>query len=98
MKIYIAGKITGNNKAAEQFEKAEVKLRLEGHETINPFEIGNQCLPALTHEEYMHISFALIDVADAAYFLSNWRESPGACMEYGYTIAKRKAVYFEEEA
>ena len=36
MKIYIAGKITGNPNYKEQFAAAEKKLKAEGHQVINP--------------------------------------------------------------
>lgn len=97
MRIYIAGKITGDPNAKRNFEAAQAELQKSGHEPISPYKVG-ESLPELEHEEYMHISFALIDISEAVYFLANWKQSPGACMEYGYAIAKGKALYFQEEA
>ena len=97
MRIYIAGKITGNPDAKRRFAAAEELLQAEGHETINPYKLG-EVLPEMDHGEILHICFSIIDTADAVFFQRNWKESPGACMEYGYAIAKGKAVYFEEEA
>lgn len=94
MKVYISGKITGYPEAKKRFEDAEIQLQLQGHQTINPHQIGSM-LPELLHSEYMEVSFALIDAAEAVFFLSNWKESPGACMEYGYTKAKGKKILFE---
>lgn len=96
MRIYIAGKITGNPEAGEAFENAETRLRMEGpNEIINPYKIGEK-LPQMKHEDYMHVSFALIDIAETVYFLENWKDSQGACMEYGYALAEGKKIIFEE--
>lgn len=96
MRIYIAGKITGDPNAKRNFEAAQAELQRAGHQTINPQAVGS-LLPELEHGEYMHISFSLIDISEAVFFLDNWKQSPGACMEYGYAIAKEKALYFQEE-
>lgn len=32
----------------------------------------------------------------AVYFLSNWKESKGACMEYDYAFEQNKGLMFEE--
>ena len=94
MRVYIAGKITDCEEAKQRFEAAAAWLQNQGCDVISPYAIGT-ILPVLEHEDYMHISFALIDVADAVYFLGNWRESCGASQEMGYAIAKGKKLYFE---
>ncbi len=96
MKIYISGPITNVLDYKEKFDEAEKHLK-EKHpnaEIINPTMI---VLPAsCTHEDYMNIDFMLLDLADAIYMLKGWDLSKGACMEYGYAIAKDLIVLKEE--
>lgn len=88
MKIYISGAITSNPNYKEDFERAEDYLQREypSAEIINPTMI---VLPeSCTHEDYMKIDFMLLDLCDAIYMMQGWDLSKGACMEYGYAIAK----------
>lgn len=88
MKIYIAGKITGEPNFKELFGKAKEKLQNEGNIVLNPAE-----LPAgLEYEEYMGICFAMIDVADEVHLLHNWQDSSGAVRESLYAECKLKVV------
>ena len=69
--IYIAGKITGYPQYKEKFQRAEETLKGWGYVVLNP-----AVLPAgLTQEEYMHICYAMIDVAETVFFLNNWQIS-----------------------
>ena len=87
-KIYIAGKITGEQNFKQIFEKKENELKEQGHIVLNPAK-----LPAgLEYEEYMGICFAMIDVADEVHFLHNWQDSSGAIRESLYAECKLKAV------
>ena len=80
MKIYIAGKITGDCEYREKFERAAELLRREGHVVLNP-----AVLPAgLSDADYMRICIAMIDVADRVALLPGWRESHGAQLERKY--------------
>ena len=92
MKVYIAGKITGNPDYKQQFAEVEKKLREKGHTTMNPAVLPD----GFDHHEYMQICFSMIDVCDAVYFLSNWRDSKGATMEYNYAFGAGKGIMFEE--
>ena len=49
-----------------------------------------------THEDYMKISFALLDMCKTIYMLDGWKDSCGACQEYGYALAKGYSILFEE--
>lgn len=94
--IYISGKITGNADAEETFRAAEEYLKDRYHEpVINPFKVNAQ-LPKLEHAEYMHMSFAMLDLCNKVYFLSSWKDSCGASQEMGYAVAKKKILLFEE--
>ena len=78
--IYIAGPITGVDKYWEAFEKAEDELMAQGYITISPTRLPK----GMTAEQYMMISFATINQADAVYFLPDWQFSKGACLEREY--------------
>lgn len=94
MRIYIAGKITGDEDYGEKFAKAEDRLVEEmGYEVINPacLQLPDSC----KWEDYMRLTLAMVDLSDAVYLLPDWKESPGACIEYGYALAKGKSI--EEE-
>lgn len=77
MKIYISGAITNNHNYKEDFERAEDYLQREypSADIINP-ALVNSCLPkSTTHEEYMRMSFCMLDMADSIYMLSNYENS-----------------------
>ena len=90
MRVYISGKITGLYNFKEVFKQAEQKLIQDGYEPINPtmVELPISC----TWDDYMSVDLNLLDLADAIYMLSNSKDSKGACMEYGYALAKDKVI------
>ena len=93
MKVYISGKITGLFDYKEKFKKAEDKLINMGHAVLNP-----AIAPAgLKYDEYMHISYAMIDCSDCLYVLNNWKDSKGANLEIEYANKLNKLIFFEEE-
>lgn len=80
MKIYIAGKITGDPGYLDKFrEEAEKQERL-GHIVLNPAELPE----GMSKAEYMRICFAMIDCADTVFLLPGWQGSPGARLEQAY--------------
>ena len=96
MRIYISGPITGVLDFKEKFDNAEKHLKetYPNAEIINPTMI---VLPeSCKHEDYMRIDFMLLDLADVIYMLKGWEWSKGACMEYGYAVAKDKMILKEE--
>lgn len=91
MKVYISGKITGLEGYKEMFGEAEAMLLGEGYVVMNP-----SVLPfGFDYDDYMHISYAMIDVCDAVYFLRNWKDSKGAILEYRYAVKKGKKIIFQ---
>lgn len=95
MKIYIAGKISGLNRddVIKKFEAAQKSLVAKGHQVFIP-----SVLPAyeeVSHEDYLHICYAMIDICDAVYMLSDWQQSEGARLEYEYAIDNNKQIIFQ---
>jgi len=91
MKIYISGKITGDPNYREKFTKAQKYLESKGHVVLNPAELPE----GMEYEDYMHIGFAMIDVADAICMLCGWGESDGAVRENLYAKAKQKSILLQ---
>ena len=80
MKVYIAGKITGDPGYRDKFAAAEIQLGWQGHTVLNPAELPS----GMSREDYMRICFAMIDVADAVVFLPDAADSAGARLERAY--------------
>lgn len=76
MKVYIAGKITGDPGYRDKFAAAEIQLYWEGHTVLNPAELPRGMKPA----DYMRICFAMIDVADVVVFLPDAKDSAGRAL------------------
>lgn len=94
MKVYIAGKITGDdyNKVSDKFLAADIHLSVAGHLVMRP-----TCLPfGFSHKDYMHICYAMIDVCDAVYFLNDWKMSKGARDEHQYAKKNHKVIYYQK--
>lgn len=94
MKIYIAGKITGDPEYKSKFLLKEVELSFAGHTAINPALMPNGLEP----KDYMRLSFAMIDSADAVYFMSDHKESRGASLEKAYCEYIGKPMFFDLHA
>lgn len=96
MRVYISGKITGNEYFKTDFQRGETEIikRLGNVEIINPARVNAE-LPPLTHEEYMRFSFMEMDLCETVFMLKNWRESCGASQEHGYAIAKGMKIIYE---
>lgn len=90
--VYIAGKITGDTGYKEKFDAVEKELLSRGWRVLNPAK-----LPELPYEQYYPINCAMIDGADAVYFLRDWTESPGAVKEFCYARRRDIEILFERE-
>ena len=90
-KVYIAGKITGADGYKEKFEHAKDILNRLGYAVLSPADLPG----GMTAADYMRICFAMIDTADTVVFLPDYKESPGAMLEYQYCgyIGKPMILY-----
>ena len=80
MKVYIAGKITGNPNYREEFAAAERKVRALGDIPLNPAVLPE----GLEKADYMRICLAMLDSADAIAPLRSWTHSDGAAIEMSF--------------
>lgn len=81
MKIYIAGKITGDPDYRAKFADAQRQIEAQGHIVLNPATLTDGMEP----KDYMRICFAMIDVADEVWFLPDFLFSIGAHIENTYS-------------
>ncbi len=97
MKIYIAGKVTGENESDVQnkFFSAKIPLIKQGHKVMSPAVLTTNA--GFEHGEYIHICYAMIDVCDAIYMLSDWQKSKGARMELQYACDHQKEIMYQDE-
>lgn len=94
-KIYIAGKITGDEGYRVKFRRAAETVRGMGCIPLNPAEQPE----GMAAQDYMRVCFAMIDIADAVLFLPDWRGSPGAMLEKAYCeYIKKPHVFAAGEA
>jgi hypothetical protein len=95
LKIYIAGKITGEPLAEcrSKFEKAEQQLRRIGAAPVNPFKLG---IPThFTFEESKPFNFKALRHCTAMFMLNDYTSSPGAMAELDEAQRLKLDIYYE---
>lgn len=97
MTVYLAGKITGLDRAAtlEKFNRAARTLTDMGFDVLVPTVLP--VLDSLSHRDYLHICYAMIDVCDAIVLLPDWEQSAGAKMEREYGRRHNKKIMYYSE-
>lgn len=97
MKVYVAGKITGldRSEAVAKFERAGKTLEGMGFSVLVPTVLP--LVDGMSHADYMHVCLAMIDICDAAVFLPDWEDSPGAREEMDYAKRLGKKIYFWQD-
>lgn len=95
MKIYISGAISGTTDFMERFAKAEKELTEKGYSVVNPAKVNAQLPIDTGYEEYMKMSFCMLDMCDGIYMLKGWSKSCGANRELGYALAKDMIIMYE---
>ena len=91
MKLYLSGAITGTDDYMYRFSMAEKSLEVE-HTIINPAKVNAQLPSDTNYEDYMKMSFCMLDMCDGIYLLKGWEKSSGSNRELGYAMAKGKII------
>ena len=101
MKIYISGKITGlqPEEAKKNFTEVAGILEENGHETVNPMLVS-EAAQGMSWETYMGIAYAILhdESIDAVYMMWDWKNSMGACIEWGWAQAAGIPVLYQNPA
>lgn len=79
MKIYIAGKITGDPNYKVKFDDVEAVLVNKGHSVMNPARLGSY--EEFSWDDYMEVASAMQKVCEATVLLPDWQHSRGAQIE-----------------
>lgn len=95
MKIYISGAITGTDNYIERFAKAEKELTEQGYSVVNPAKVNAQLPEDTTYEEYMAMSFAMLDICDSVFMLDGWEKSKGAKMEFERAVKNGLNIIYQ---
>lgn len=100
LKIYISGKITGEETETckRKFAAMDSKLKKMGVRTvINPMNIG---IPvSWTWEEAMDLCMRILkEKANTIVMLNDWSTSKGAKEEYEYAAKHDYHIFYEDEA
>jgi hypothetical protein len=80
LKIYIAGKISGDKEYRAKFAIAETQLEQRGYEIFNPAE-QIKLEKGATWEAYMKVALLNMICCDGVALLSDWEDSRGATLE-----------------
>lgn len=81
--VYISGKITGltEEEFTKNFEAAEMHLKSQGHQTMNPVTLCAEIPKDSSWEEYMALCVRGLMNCKEIYMLRNWSDSKGARVE-----------------
>ena len=97
-RIYISGKITGTTDYMERFNNAEQYLKNRGFSPVNHAKVNSMMPTDTTYEEYMLMSFAMLETCNSIYMLDGWENSKGARMEHERSIEKGIRIYYQPPA
>ena len=92
--VYLAGKITGDEKYRSKFRAAATMLEVAGFAVLNPATLPPE---GFEYAAYMRMSAAMLIECDAACFLSDWKDSAGARDEHEMAKATGKDIFYFDE-
>lgn len=92
MKIYIAGKITGDSGYRSKFAEAQKILEERGHEVENPATLPER--PDWGYEDYMKECYRMQQTCGATYLLPDWVDSKGAMREKVQAQKLKHEIYY----
>jgi hypothetical protein len=79
-----------------RFINAETRLKILGHEVINPATVNHLLPKSTTYEQYMDMSLLMLSFCDSIYLLDNWQDSPGANREKAEAERRGLKILYEE--
>lgn len=92
-KVFISGKITGEEEYKTKFKVAQLYLENKGHIVMNPAVLPQ----GFEHQDYMEICYKMIDACDAVVFLNDWGKSQGAKLEQVYSEETKTPTFLFDE-
>ena len=96
MRLYISGKITGEDEYESKFKRAVLEVENMGYEAVNPCEIHDACKDEHTlWEHWMVCDIKTMLTCDGIYALRCWRQSRGAMIEI--LLARHLNMIFIEQ-
>ena len=78
--VFLSGPMSGVPNYWEAFERADNQLTAQGYAVLSPSRLPK----GLSSKQYALIYIAMIEAADAVYFLPGWEYSPSAQFERKY--------------
>ncbi|MBQ2395648.1 MAG: DUF4406 domain-containing protein [Bacteroidales bacterium] len=94
-KIYISGPITGTKDYMSRFSTAHLSLARQGYSVVNPAMVNAMLPEDTTYDEYMAMSFAMLDMCDSVYMLDGWQNSKGAKMEFERAVKNGLNIIYQ---
>ncbi len=91
-RIYLSGKISGDDNYAQKFADKEKELTEKGFLVFNPAKHPNM----FSWEEFMELDLLALKNCDSIYLLSDWKDSRGAKIEYDEAVRLGKEVIYDE--
>jgi len=95
MIVYVSGGITGIPDFLDKFKKEAKKLEEAGFQVINPALV--KLHDNASWDQYMNVCIEELKIANTIYMMEDWRKSAGACVEYGYALARGYKVLMHDD-
>lgn len=94
-KIYISGKITGDDNFKRKFEKAAMNCHLSGwerNEILNPCELPVQ----ESWQDYMIMDIKELFECSHIFMLQDWKQSKGARIEHAIALETGLTIIYQQ--
>lgn len=92
-RLYLSGKISGDENFMQKFAGKEKELTEKGFLVFNPAKHPNM----FSWEDFMELDLLALKKCDSVYFMSDWKDSRGAKIEYEEAVRLGKEIFFEEK-
>lgn len=94
-KVFISGKMSGLTEEESKlcFSNAEERLKRDGYDVVNPWDIP---VPSEYADQLLE-SLHVLAQCDAIYMLHNWDDSNGSQCEYYFAKGSGMEIIFEND-